>query len=113
MSRNGYWRVNTIAIRRKTRKSSFEKALWAANVFSKYSHKGQNTWAVEHIVIRRIVTGEDKTIFMKMEEYQTGIQEAITVRVPLMNNLRYDWWEAEAIAIALEKQKYLESDTGG
>lgn len=85
-----------------------EKALWAASVFSKYSHKGQATWAVEHTVIRRIVTGEDKTTFMKMQDYQTGIQEAIVVKVPLMS-FKYDWWEAEAIAIAIEKQKYLKT----
>ncbi|MEH1808536.1 hypothetical protein [Nostoc sp.] len=92
-----------------TLEEKLEKALWAANVFSKYSHKGQAVWAVEHILIRRIVAGSDdsKTVFAKLEEYQTGVQESIVVKVPLMNNLRYDWWEAEAIATALEKQKYL------
>lgn len=91
-----------------TLEEKLEKALWAANVFSKYSHKGQTTWAVEHTVIRRIVTGEDKTTFMTMRDYQTGVQEAIVVKVPLMS-FKYDWWEAEAIAQAIEKQKYLEN----
>lgn len=90
-----------------TLEEKLEKAVWAANVFSKYSHKGQNTWAVEHTVIRRIVTGENKATIMKMEEYQTGIQESIVVRVPMLSAAKYDWWEAVAIALAIEKQKSL------
>lgn len=86
-----------------TTEEKLRKALWAATVFCKYNYKGIDAWVVEHRIVTRKLVGNQGDINKMFAEHGTG--EVIEVRT--IAATRYDWWEAHAIALALEQQKYL------
>ncbi|WP_375496242.1 hypothetical protein [uncultured Nostoc sp.] len=87
-----------------TTQEKVEKAVWAATVFCKYKYRNWDIWLVEHITTTRMIVGNANSGIRKVIPEGTG--EDITVRSGL-GAINYGWWEAVAIASAIEEQKSL------
>lgn len=81
-----------------------ERATWAAATFAKYNYRNFDLWQVEYSITEHLIVGNTDSIWERLAK--SGVQQTIVVR-SLMDNPRYIWWEAVAIAEALEKRKKL------
>lgn len=92
-----------------TTEEKLQKAIWAAGILAKHRHRGHDFWMVERTTIDRTVVGEIKQYkaIALMPQYQSGTEEAILVLGAIGITTKFTWWEAVAIAEALENKKCL------